>query len=110
MIVLSIEELILEDIEAFPQLEINNEKNWNVVRSRIKSLMIEFAKLHVQAALEFANKKAQLCLRRYNNNDFKQASFIELLYGQEVPTEKECEYWGISKDSILNAYPLENIK
>ena len=29
--------------------------------------------------------------------------------GQEIPTEREQEYYSPNKNSILNAYPLENI-
>ena len=50
----------------------------------INTAMIEFAKLHVEAALKEA----------YENADLEY-------YGDEV-----C----YNKDSILNAYPLENIK
>lgn len=47
----------------------------------------EFAKLHVQAALEEASEKATL---NVSTNDWQQ-KFVD-------------------KDSILNAYPLKNIK
>jgi hypothetical protein len=52
------------------------------------SAMIEFAKLHVEAALKEASEKAN-----YNT------------YGHEHIEE----VW-IDKDSILNSYPLTNIK
>ena len=58
----------------------------------IYKAMIEFAKLHVEAALKEASKKAVL-------------------------TDEVCdvlqEHWFdeyIDKDSILNSYPLDNIK
>ena len=51
-----------------------------------KDLMIEFAKLHVEAALKAVNKNVIV------NN-----------YGNEGGIR-------INKNSILNAYPLENIK
>lgn len=50
---------------------------------------IEFAKLHVKAALKEASEKASTTYSE------------ELLLG---------EVYNIDKDSILNAYPLENIK
>jgi len=51
-----------------------------------KKWMIEFAKLHVQQALEEASKKAYIT---YHENR-----------GDEI----------IDKDSILNSYPLDKIK
>jgi len=51
----------------------------------VENLMIEFAKLHVEAALKQASEKAEW-------NDYNLAS-IE-----------------IDKDSILDAYSLDNIK
>ena len=53
-----------------------------------KQAMIEFAKLHVEQALKEASEKAQL-----------------------GKTEKGVySVLAVSKNSILNAYPLENIK
>lgn len=48
--------------------------------------MIEFAKLHVEAALKEASEQA------------------------EIENDWDNQKGNISKDSILNAYPLENIK
>ena len=59
---------------------LETDKDWNRTTAQ---MMIEFAKLHVEEAL-------------------KQAS--EQVY---VSDTVFCE---IDKDSILNAYPLENIK
>jgi len=56
----------------------------------IKKAMIEFAKLHVEAALLEASEKATV-----NINGFIQE------YDENCCADK---------DSILNAYPLENIK
>ena len=55
--------------------------------------MIEFAKLHVEAALKEASTKA--------------------LMDEDWAYDGENEnyiYTGINKDSILDAYPLTNIK
>ena len=51
-------------------------------------LMTEFAKLHVEAALKIASEKGVTELRSEGNSD------------DQI----------VNKDSILNAYPLENIK
>lgn len=53
---------------------------------------IEFAKLHVQVALKAAEEKAKLIW---------SSEIIEMAYKDEV--------W-VDGESILNAYPLENIK
>jgi hypothetical protein len=51
--------------------------------------MVEFAKLHVQAALKAASENAK----------------IEI-----IPHEHEDTDYYINEDSILNAYPLDQIK
>ena len=56
----------------------------------IKRSMIEFAKLHVEAALKEASEKAALDYGDY---------IADGHYGRVI-----------DKDSILNAYPLINIK
>jgi hypothetical protein len=57
----------------------------------IISLMVEFAKLHVEAALKEASEKASL-------TDFAY-EFLQ-----------EGAYDAIDKETILKAYPLDNIK
>ena len=59
----------------------------------IISLMIEFAKLHVQQALKEASEKALM------EEDW--------VWDGE---EENHVYTGVDKDSILKSYPLENIK
>jgi len=54
-------------------------------------LMIEFAKLHVEKALKQASESKSLCTA----------------YTQDGLDYKTME---LSKESVLNAYPLENIK
>ena len=55
-------------------------------------MMIEFAKLHVEAALKAASEKAET----EGNHTY--------LFRREYVPVKVC------KSSILNSYPLENIK
>ena len=52
-------------------------------------ILIEFAKLHVQAALEAA----------YYNSDVKV-----------IDADMTGVIYGVDSETILNAYPLENIK
>ena len=53
------------------------------------NIMIEFAKLHVQAALKAADDNADVTV---------------------VDVDMTGTIWGVDSDTILNAYPLENIK
>ena len=65
---------------------------WEVMDWHTKKMMIEFAKLHVQDALKAASEKVILI---DDVCEVLQKHWFE-------------EY--IDKDSILNTYPLENIK
>jgi hypothetical protein len=58
-----------------------------ILEEELPNLMIEFAKLHVQAALKEASEKA---------------SIIETFGGMSISV--------VNKNSILNAYPLTLIK
>lgn len=51
--------------------------------------MIEFAKLHVQAALKAADDNADVTV---------------------IDVDMTGTIWGVDSDTILNAYSLENIK
>jgi len=57
----------------------------NGTEQNVLEMMIEFAKLHVEAALKEASKKGKC---------------VEYMVGE----------YTVKKDSILNSYPLENIK
>lgn len=60
--------------------------------TKIQDAMIEFAKLHVTAALEEASEKAKVTYEYTGNT------------GSEY-----CDEY-VDKDSILNSYSLDNIK
>lgn len=62
---------------------------FNKTKEQITIIMIEFAKFHVEAALKNAYEKAEIT----NKPKFK---------GDYNPI--------VDEDSILNAYPVENIK
>jgi len=55
----------------------------------VEQAMIEFAKLHVEAALKEASENAKII---------------------DVGIDYSIIKWVADKDSILNSYPLENIK
>jgi len=59
----------------------------NDCKEDVKTAMIEFAKLHVEAALKNASEKSTVI----RDEEFYTISHVD-------------------KDSILNAYPLTNIK
>ncbi len=68
---------------------------------QVEQAMIEFAKLHIEAALKEVNEKAYV-------------EFVDLVSGEifdypDVLVEEGVEI-NINKNSILNSYPLENVK
>jgi hypothetical protein len=69
--------------KKFPEFEdLDNGNIWD----NIEEVMIEFAKLHVKAALKEASENAEIDMIKYTDD------------------------YEINKKSILNAYPLEIIK
>ena len=60
----------------------------------IYSSMREFAKMHVQEALKQASENATVT--PIDHEEISEGSFRPI--------------WGVDDESILNAYPLENIK
>lgn len=63
--------------------------------------MIEFAKLHVETALEEAYNNSEMRVRENDTNEIP--SFTDNYDDGYVTIT-------VSKKSIINAYPLENIK
>ena len=78
-------------------LLIENDKTCEAHTHLVVKQMIEFAKLHVQAALESVVEKGQ----------------VEVVI---IPNDQPSSSFGddytyiVDKQSILNAYPLDNIK
>ena len=70
------------------------EKVFYENHSDIKKAMIEFDKLHVEAALKAASEKATVT--PIDHEEISEGSFRPI--------------WGVDDDSILNSYPLDNIK
>ena len=71
----------------------------------MQSKIIEFAKLHVKAALKEASEKAEL---NYADGKYDCPAYCEEPFNMTCDDLGNCHY--ISRNSILNAYPLENIK
>ena len=94
---LTAEEFLVRD-ELFKTPLTEEEKHYYIDRiithdDYIKG-MIEFAKMHVQEALKQASEKA--CVTPIDHEEISEGSFRPI--------------WGVDDESILNAYPLENIK
>lgn len=77
--ILTAEEFMLDTLESMDQQE-------------VERAMIEFAKMHVEAALKEASEKS--CIKA----NTQQGDFMFI------------DDFEVNKESILNAYPLENIK
>lgn len=60
-----------------------------ILEEELPSLFIEFAKLHVQAALKAADDNADVTV---------------------IDVDMTGTIWGVDSETILNAYPLKNIK
>lgn len=71
------------------------------VLKNIEEFMIEFAKMHVQEALKQASEKAY-AQGKGSSLTTKSSNFYYTFAGNIGKIE-------MNKDSILNAYPLENI-
>lgn len=70
--------------------------------------MIEFARIHVEAALKEASKKAGVNL--YTKGTYKGSKWIKLKDGDTYsPLENELKS-KVDKKSILNSYPIDKIK
>jgi len=70
-----------------------------------KLMMIEFAKLHCIEQARVISEKAEVEERNYNKTPMGVEN-----YGQEIQSDQEGIYYGVDKDSILNAYDLDLIK
>lgn len=75
---------------------ITAEEFWNkqLPTKNIPDAMIEFAQMHVEEALKAADEKATVTPIDYEK--ISEGSFRPI--------------WGVDGDSILNSYPLTNIK
>ena len=67
--------------------EFNNDIRY--VTYSLDEKLITFAKLHVEAALKEASEKAKMI---------------------DVGIDYSIILWEVNKDSIINSYPLDNIK
>ena len=76
-----------------------------ILEEELPSLFIEFAKLHVQAALKAADDNSIMYKDLGEGEDGELCCVLEKTFYDNYHNPIL-----ISADSILNAYPLENIK
>ncbi len=81
----------------------------NSIEPSIKQAMIEFAKMHVEAALKEASEKVTWKMESFDTyfGDSRAFDFIDTDYAGDPSTGHNVL---VDKDSILNSYPLSNIK
>ena len=82
-----------------------NEEENNIDKlyydSYVKKAMIKFAKMHVQEALKLASENSFVEYIDLETNE--KFDYTDVLVDDNISAD-------VNKDSILNAYPLENIK
>ncbi len=101
----TVHDLILKKVQ-YPKLM---DYNTCIPVCDVKELMIEFAKLHVEAALKKASENAKWDSIS-NDIGFGGSAgydFIDTDYAGDPCTGYKIS---VNKDSILNAYPLDKIK
>lgn len=91
-------------------------KNYTRLRSAValkdlSDFAIEFAKLHVEAALKAASENVYFITRDHDMYNREYSKYIDI-DSNNIEGDTFC-YGGsivIDEDSVLTAYPLENIK
>jgi len=81
--------------------EVANCRGVRVQSVVVSEAFIEFAKLHVEAALKEASEKAELSMYEFKEEWMNSLNSTE---------DERGNLSSIYKPSILNAYPLDNIK
>ena len=89
--ILTAEEFLESQHETVPNIEFD-----------IRQVMIEFARMHVEQALKEASDKATLLT---DGEDSRISRYVVSDGNHYSETEID-----VNKDSILNSYPLSNIK
>ena len=89
--------------------------NWDTLKQLVsqakvieKEKMIEFAKLHVEAALKAASEVHIKVEKKSQHGKYRKWQTVK--EGEEVDLFNYHMQYSQDKKSILNAYPLENIK
>jgi hypothetical protein len=96
-------EELYRDTKINPNLDLFSDDVKHLVE-----LMIEFAKLHVEAALKAASEKARMSEQNADNGAENIVALTDEVY--KFNETYHNSYFRINKDSILKSYPLKNIK
>lgn len=96
--ILTAEEFLISKSQQYAKGIGNSFKNNETLECE---RLIEFAKFHVKEALKQVSEKAEF--DNYNNSDTERRSKGKII-------SHNGWTYQIDKESILNAYPLENIK
>ncbi len=67
-------------------------------KDNVRDIIKEFLKLVIPEILEEVANSSQMELRRY----IESGEYESVNLGQEIPTEREMEYFGVSKKSITS--------
>ena len=95
-------------LNTFKKLKQSREVKHLYDDEDINDIMIEFAKLHVQAALKEAS---EVYIKVEKKSQYgKYRKWQKVKEGEEVDLFNYQMQYSPDKKSILNAYPLENIK
>lgn len=95
-------------------LQKSKSKDLKIILSALRSgeytkeLMIEFAKYHVQEALKAASKQSKMDVSPYDQEEWEYVD--DVLIVSDLISNMEDGEISINPNSILKAYPLENIK
>ena len=78
----------------------------------VREVMIEFAKMHVQEALKQASEKAELedIDKPEDFFEYDGVNGFSKILNKNVVSYERYYHVCIDSDSVLNAYPLEDIK
>lgn len=81
------------------------DQNWNgkPLHPKVKKIMIEFARLHVERALKAASENVEL-------NEDTHSEYQGSLGDENGFLYKDVTTYSVNINSILNSYPLEKIK
>lgn len=93
---------IKDTLNSLPKVQTNYIK---ISEYALENAIKELIKLHVQAALEVVSRRGEIEIINDYERVLEKAPQLRLKHNITQP-----QYCRLNKDSILNAYPLTNIK
>jgi hypothetical protein len=90
----------------------NTGKTEETPQEYVRDMLIQFAKLHVDAALKAASEEETITAfyEEWNENGLLLDEDDNYEASYKDPVISGGKVFIVDKESILNAYPLENIK